>query len=142
MSSSITLSIIKDGDYWTALFERIDELGYSVSKATISQNEPSNEKVEKFLTNLNRHKLQFTEPGDLPVKTQVVKVEKKLKYNKEKTLEIPLKNAYGTAKELLHKQKAQNNIIKRQKEAEEERKLEDYKRELKQEKRIQKQKGK
>jgi hypothetical protein len=140
--SRITLSIIKDGEYWSAIFERIDELGYSVAKATISPNEPSNERVEKFLKSLNRYKLQFTEPGEIPVKTQKVFVEKKLKYQKEKMIEVPLKNAYGAAKTLLHNQKAQNNILKREKENEDKRKEEEYKRELKEEKAKQKHKGK
>jgi hypothetical protein len=139
--SCITLSIIKDGEYWSAIFERIDEFGYSVAKATISPNEPSNEKVEKFLLNLNRHRLRFTEPGEIPVKTQKVFVEKKLKYEKNKVIEVPLKNAYGVAKTLLHNQKAENNILKREKENEENRKQEEYKRELKEEKRKEKQKG-
>ena len=140
--SSITLSIIKDGDYWSALFERIDENGYSVAKATISQNEPSNEKVEKFMKILNRSRLKFTEPTDKPVTTKLVFVEKKLKYEKDRMVEVPLKNAYGNAKTLLHQQKAENNILKRQKEQEDKRKEEEYKFSLKQEKLKQKQKGK
>lgn len=142
MSVSITVSIIKDGDYWTVLFERIDELGYSVAKATISKSEPSNEKIEKFLKGLNRYKLQFTEPGCIPVKTQKVFVEKRLKYEKDKVIEVPLVNAYGTAKILLHNQKAENNAVKRGVENQKTKELEEYKRRVKEEKRKEKQKGK
>jgi Protein of unknown function (DUF2992) len=129
------LSIIKDGDYWTALFERIDASGYSVAKATISQGEPSNEKVEIFLKNLKRNRLQFTDPIDRPVTTQKVFVEKKLKYEKDRIVEVELKNIYGTAKSVLHKQKAENNAVKKEKENAENRKLEDYKMKVKEEKR-------
>ncbi len=134
MSVSITLSIIKDGDYWCTLFEIVDEVGYFVAKATISQNEPSNEKVEKFLLSLNRYKLQFVKSEEMPVKTQKVFVAKKLKYEKDKFVEVLLKNPYGAAKNLLHQQKKQNNLLKKEIENQKKRELEMHKREVKDEK--------
>jgi hypothetical protein len=69
------------------LFERRDQAGYSVAKATISVGEPQGYQVEKFLNGLDRDKLQFTAPGDEPTTTKTVVIEKKQKFEKTATRE-------------------------------------------------------
>jgi hypothetical protein len=139
--STITLSIIKIGDYWTALFERITAEGYAVARATISTNEPSNDRVDRFLMNLDHSRLQFTEPIETPATTQRVFVEKKLKYEKDRYEEVELANKHGVAKQLLHAQKSENNAQKREREKREEKEKEAHIFALKQDKRAEKQKG-
>jgi hypothetical protein len=138
---STIVTIMWDGRYWMALFERRDELGYSVAKATISVNEPQAYQIEKFLNGLKRSRLQFTVPGEEPVTTQIIKVEKKLKFEKSKTIEVLLKNPFGDAKTLLQKQKNSNKLIRKEKENILKREEEDYKREVKTTKKIAKHKG-
>jgi hypothetical protein len=130
--TSITISIILDGEYWTALFERREEDGYSVAKATISVKEPNNHDVYMFLKKLNRNRLQFTIPIEEAKTTKIVKVEKRQKFE-QKFLEIPLKNQFGQAKTILQKQKQTNKSIKKQQE---------HKNKVLTDKRIQKKKGK
>lgn len=138
---STIITIMWDGKYWMALFERRDELGYSVAKATISVGEPQGYQVEKFLNSLRRSRLQFTAPGEEPVTTQIIKVEKKLKFEKSKIVEVVLKNPFGDAKMLLQKQKNSNKLIRKEKENIIKREEEDYKREIKVAKKIEKHKG-
>jgi hypothetical protein len=139
--STITLSIIKIGDYWTALFERITAEGYAVARATISTSEPSNDRVDRFLMSLDHSRLQFTEPVEPPATTQTVFVEKKLKYEKDRYEEVELANKHGVAKQLLHTQKRENNEEKRLREKQEEKEREAYIFTLKQDKRTEKSKG-
>jgi Protein of unknown function (DUF2992) len=115
--SSISITIMWDGNYWMALFERRDQFGYSAAKATISKGEPQGFQIEQFLNSLDRKKLQFTEPGQEPITTKVVLVEKKLKYEKDRLVEVALKNPFGGVKTLLQKQKNTNKIIRKAKES-------------------------
>ena len=137
-----TLTVVLDGEYWSALFECIDESGYSVAKATISRNEPSIDKIENFLKNLNRFRLQYVTSKNIPVTTKEVVVEKKFKYEKKRVEVVPLKNVLGQAKVMLQNKKYENQELRRQKEREENREKEEYKRMLKDKKRKEKQSGK
>jgi Protein of unknown function (DUF2992) len=138
---SMIVNIIWDGKYWMALFERRDRAGYSVAKATISVGEPQGYQVEKFLNNLDRNKLQFTVPGDEPVTTKTIIVEKKQKFEKTHTIEVELKNPFGEAKNLLQKLKNDNKIIRKQNENEIKREQNKYKQEVKLTKKSEKHKG-
>jgi Protein of unknown function (DUF2992) len=138
---SISVTILWDGKYWMALFERRDEFGYSVAKATISIGEPQGYQVEKFLKNLDRSKLQFTPPGDEPTTTKTVKIEKQQKFEKAHTIEVTLKNPFGDAKNLLHKQKQSNKTDRKTKESEIKKEQEKYKQEVKLSKKIEKHRG-
>lgn len=138
---SSTITVMWDGKYWMALFERRDQAGYSVAKATISVGEPQGYQVEKFLNGLDRDKLQFTAPGDEPTTTKTVVIEKKQKFEKTHTIEIMLKNPFGDAKTLLQKQKNNNKIVRKEKENEIKREQNQYKQEVKLAKKIEKHKG-
>jgi Protein of unknown function (DUF2992) len=138
---SSTITIMFDGKWWMALFERRDITGYSVAKATISLGEPQGYQIENFLRKLDRSKLQFTAPTDEPILTRQVVVEKKQKFEKTHIAEVPLKNIHGTAKMLLQDLKHQNKIERKQKESAEQKQLEQYKFEVKQDKKLNKQKG-
>ena len=111
---SMTISIIWDGKYWMALFEKRESEGYSVAKATISVGEPQGYQIEKFLRNLDRSKLQFTPFGSEPTTTKLVVVEKKQKFEKTHIVEVQLKNIHGDAKNMLHKQKNLNRIERKE----------------------------
>ena len=111
---SMTISIIWDGKYWMALFEKRESEGYSVAKATISIGEPQGYQIEKFLRNLDRSKLQFTPFGSEPTTTKLVVVEKKQKFEKTHIVEVRLKNIHGDAKNMLHKQKNLNRIERKE----------------------------
>jgi hypothetical protein len=138
---SIHTTVLWDGKYWMALFERRDLGGYSVAKATISIKEPDQYQISKFLVNLDRYKLQFTEPGQEPVTTRLVVVEKKLKYETKHLEEVQLKNIHGDAKNLLHKQKLHNRILRKEKENAQNKDQKDIKNSNLFEKKIQKHKG-
>jgi Protein of unknown function (DUF2992) len=138
---SSTITVMWDGKYWMALFERRDNLGYSVAKATISIGEPQGYQIEKFLNGLDRGKLQFTAPGDEPTTTKTVIVEKKQKFEKTHSIEVTLKNPFGDAKILLNKQKNENKIVRREKENTIKREENKYKQDVKLAKKIEKQKG-
>jgi hypothetical protein len=138
---SSTITVIWDGKYWMALFERRDEFGYSVAKATISVGEPQGYQIEKFLNNLERDKLQYTSPGDEPVTTKSVIIEKKQKFEKTHIVEVTLKNPFGDAKTLLQKQKNNNKIVRKEKENQIKREENQYKQEVKLAKKIEKHKG-
>lgn len=105
---SISITVVWDGKYWMALFEKRVSEGYSVAKATISVGEPQGHQIEKFLRDLDRSKLQFTPFGPEPTTTKLVLVEKKQKFERTHIEEVQLKNIYGNAKNMLHKQKNQN----------------------------------
>ena len=111
---SMTISILWDGKYWMALFEKRESEGYSVAKATISVGEPQGYQIEKFLRNLDRSKLQFTPFGSEPTTTKLVVVEKKQKFEKTHIVEVQLKNIHGDAKNMLHKQKNLNRIERKE----------------------------
>ena len=113
---SITVSILWDGKYWMALFEKREPEGYSVAKATISVGEPQSYQIEKFLRDLNRYKLQYTPFGPEPTTTKLVVVEKKQKFEKTHVVEVQLKNIHGDAKNMLHKQKNLNRIERKESE--------------------------
>ena len=138
---SITVSIIWDGKYWTALFEKRELAGYCVAKATISVNEPQGYQIEKFLNNLDRSKLQFTPFGAEPITTKLVLVEKKQKFEKAHLEEVQLKNIHGDAKSLLYKQKNQNRINRKENENAIAKQNNDIKQAIIAEKQIQKRKG-
>ena len=138
---SSTITVMWDGKFWMALFERRDEVGYSVAKATISVGEPQGYQVEKFLNNLDRNKLQFTIPGGEPTITKIVVVEKKQKFEKTHEVEVMLKNPFGDAKMLLQKQKNTNKIIRKEKENNLKRDENQYKQEVKIAKKIEKHRG-
>ena len=69
---SMTVTVLWDGNYWMALFEKREFEGYSVAKATISVNEPQGYHIEKFLKHLDRAKLQFTPFGPEPTTAKAV----------------------------------------------------------------------
>lgn len=138
---SSTITVMWDGKYWMALFERRDDQGYSVAKATISVGEPQGYQVEKFLNSLDRDKLQFTVPGDEPTTTKIVIVEKKQKFEKTHAIEVTLKNPFGDAKNLLQKQRNDNKAIRREKENTIKREENQYKQDVKLAKKIEKHRG-
>jgi Protein of unknown function (DUF2992) len=138
---SMTITVMWDGKFWMALFERRDIEGYSVAKATISVGEPQGYQVEKFLNNLDRDKLQFTTPTDQAKITKEVVIEKKQKFEKTHTIEVQLKNIHGQAKTMLQQQKNQNKIIRKEKEFAIKREENQYKQEVKLAKKIEKHKG-
>jgi hypothetical protein len=138
---SMTITVMWDGKYWMALFERRDIDGYAVAKATISVGEPQGYQVEKFLNNLDRNKLQFTIPGLEPTTTKMVVVEKKQKFEKTHTVEVQLKNIHGDAKTLLNKQKNLNREVRTERENAESREQERIKQQVLLEKKIQKHRG-
>jgi Protein of unknown function (DUF2992) len=138
---SSTITIMWDGKYWMALFERRDALGYSVAKATISVGEPQGYQVEKFLNSLDRAKLQFTLPGEEPTTTKTIIIEKKQKFEKTHSIEVALKNPFGDAKTLLQKQKNENKTVRREKENIIKRDQNQYKQEVKLAKKVEKHKG-
>ncbi len=111
---SITVSILWDGKYWMALFEKRESEGYAVAKATISVGEPQGYQIEKFLRDLDRSKLQFTPFGPEPTTTKLVVIEKKQKFEKTHVVEVQLKNIHGDAKSMLHKQKNLNRIERKE----------------------------
>jgi hypothetical protein len=137
----MTITVMWDGKFWMALFERRDIEGYSVAKATISVGEPQGYQVEKFLNNLDRDKLQFTTPTDQAKITKEVVIEKKQKFEKTHTIEVQLKNIHGQAKTMLQQQKNQNKIIRKEKEFAIKREENQYKQEVKLAKKIEKHKG-
>jgi Protein of unknown function (DUF2992) len=138
---SMTITIMWDGKYWMALFERRDIDGYSVAKATISVGEPQGYQIEKFLNSLDRNKLQFTLPTEQDSVTKSVVIEKKQKFEKTHTVEVQLKNIHGQAKIMLLKQKNENKLERRTKEFAEQRAQYQYKQDLKLAKKIEKHKG-
>lgn len=138
---SSTITIMWDCKYWMAPFERRDELGYSVAKATISVGEPQGYQIEKFINNLDRDKLQFTAPGDEPTITKTIIIEKKQKFEKTQVVEVMLKNPFGDVKMLLQNQKNQNKIVSKDKESAIKREENQYKQEVKLAKKIEKHRG-
>lgn len=138
---SMTVSILWDGKYWMALFEKRESEGYSVAKATISVGEPQSYQIEKFLRNLNRSKLQFTPWGSEPTTTKLVVIEKKQKFEKTHTVEVQLKNPHGDAKSLLHKQKNLNRIERKENQNSKEREELEKKQRTLEQKKIQKHRG-
>lgn len=138
---SMTITVMWDGKYWMALFERRDVDGYSVAKATISVGEPQGYQVEKFLNSLDRNKLQFTTPTEQAKITKEVVIEKKQKFEKTHTIEVQLKNIHGQAKTMLQKQKNVNKQERRAKGLQEQREQNQYKQEVKLAKKIEKHKG-
>ena len=138
---SMTITVMWDGKFWMALFERRDIDGYSVAKATISVGEPQADKIEKFINNLDRSKLQFTVPTDQTKITKEIVIEKKQKFEKTHTIEVQLKNIHGQAKTMLQQQKNQNKIVREEKEFAVRREENQYKQEIKIAKKIEKHKG-
>ena len=138
---SITLTILWDGKYWMALFEKRESGGYAVAKATISVGEPQGYQIEKFLNNLDRTKLQFTPFGPEPTTTKLVVVEKKQKFEKTHVVEVQLKNMHGDAKNMLHIQKNLNRIERREGDNAKEREEQEKKQKTILEKKIQKHRG-
>ncbi len=137
----MTVTVMWDGKYWMALFERRDIDGYSVAKATISVGEPDGYRVEKFLRSLDRAKLQFTIPTEQAKITKEVVVEKKQKFEKTHIIEVQLSNIHGQAKNLLQKQKNENKQQRKEREFKEQREQNQYKQEVKIAKKIEKHKG-
>ena len=138
---SSTITVMWDGKYWMALFERRDNQGYSVAKATISEKEPNEYCVEEFLNRLDRGNLQFTLPGDEPITTKTIIVERKQKFEKTHSVEVKLKNPYRDAKTKLYNQKIENKIARREKDKAIKREQNKQKQDTKLAKKIEKHRG-
>jgi hypothetical protein len=139
--TSSTITVMYDGKFWIALFERSDIEGYSVAKLIIGSSEPGQGEIDEFLKNLKPEDLQFTKPSQVTEKPIKLSWKKQQKIAKKNIDTTKMKYVYTKADALLKTQRDENKIERKIVNKVKKTELEEYKMQILKSKKIDKHKG-
>ena len=133
----IKLTVLFDGDFWIGIFERIVDNKLYVAKYTFSA-EPKDVEIYNFILN-NYDKLRFSPSVEYNVKTEKKINPKRL----QRLVKKQITSSVGTkSQQALKLQQEENKTLRKNYNKEKKEKINELKFKLKQQKRLEKHKGK
>ena len=137
-TNKVTVSVFHDGQFFVALFERYDDNGYAVCRATFPM-EPSNPQLLAFI-HANYDRLPFSQPNsDVKREKGISKNPKRRQREAAKASQQPTLST--KAQQALSQQHEELKVASKKRRSEKRRETEQRKYELKCEKKKEKKRG-